>query len=258
MLEIKNLSKKFGDNIVLDNINLTIKTGDVIGIIGPSGTGKSTLLRSINLLEKPESGEITFNKNGETINVTFPLNRASKKNANQLVRKTGMVFQRFNLYEHKTALKNITENLITVKKIKKEEAIEIAKKELENVSLLNWQNHYPKHLSGGQQQRVAIARTLAMKPEIILLDEPTSALDPELIGEVLDIIKKVADKGYTMILVSHEMDFIKKVSNRVLFLDGGHIIEDGTPEEVFENPKNERTKQFFEKMKILRSPEYII
>lgn len=258
MLQIKHLSKKFGNNVVLDDINLTINKGDVIGIIGPSGTGKSTLLRSINTLEKPESGELVFDNGDDKINVAFPLKGESKKNAVALRRKTGMVFQRFYLYEHKTALKNIIEGLVTVKKLKKTEAKEIALKELENVGLLNWQNHYPKHMSGGQQQRVAIARTLAMRPDIILLDEPTSALDPELIGEVLQIIQKIADQGYTMILVSHEMNFIRKVSNRVLFLDGGHIIEDGTPEEVFEHPKHERTKEFFKKMNILLSPEYSI
>ena len=233
MLQIKHLSKKFGNNVVLDDINLTINKGDVIGIIGPSGTGKSTLLRSINTLEKPESGELVFDNGDDKINVTFPLKGESKKNAVSLRRKTGMVFQRFYLYEHKTALKNIIEGLVTVKKLKKTEAKEIALKELENVGLLNWQNHYPKHMSGGQQQRVAIARTLAMRPDIILLDEPTSALDPE-------------------------MNFNRKVSNRVLFLDGGHIIEDGTPEEVFEHPKHERTKEFFKKMNILLSPEYSI
>ena len=258
MLEIKNLKKSFGNNKVLDDISLTINKGDVIGIIGPSGTGKSTLLRSINLLEKPEAGEIIFKNDDEEIDVKFPLKRNNKKEATRLIRKTGMVFQRFYLYEHKTALENVTESLITVKKINKKEAIDLALKELENVGLLNWQNHYPKHMSGGQQQRVAIARTLAMRPDIILLDEPTSALDPELIGEVLQIIQKIADLGYTMILVSHEMNFIRKVSNRVLFLDGGHIIEDGTPKEVFEHPKHERTKEFFRKMNVLLAPEYNI
>ncbi len=258
MLEIKHLSKKYGNNVVLDDINLTINKGDVIGIIGPSGTGKSTLLRSINLLEKPESGVITYKDDKEEINVSFPLKGKTKKEGIKLRRKTGMVFQRFYLYEHKTALKNITEALRTVKKINKDEAVKIALKELENVGLLNWQNHYPRHMSGGQQQRVAIARTLAMRPDIILLDEPTSALDPELIGEVLQIIQNIANLGYTMILVSHEMNFIRKVSNRVLFLDGGHIIEDGTPKEVFENPKSERTKEFFKKMNVLLAPEYSI
>lgn len=252
MLEIKNLSKSFHKNVVLDGINLTINKGDIIGIIGPSGTGKSTLLRSINLLEKPDSGEIIT----EDVAIKFP--NKDKKAAVKLRSKTGMVFQRFNLFEHKTALENVMEGLITVKKMKKEEAEKIALAELENVGMLEWKNHYPKHMSGGQQQRVAIARTLAMRPEIILLDEPTSALDPELVGEVLNIIKKIAKEGYTMVLVSHEMNFIKKVSNRVIFLNGGHIIEDGTPYEVFNNPKNERTKEFLKKMNMLAEPEYVI
>ena len=254
MLEIKGLSKSYGKNKVLDKIDLTVNKGDIIGIIGPSGTGKSTLLRSINVLEKPEEGSIKI----DDVEITFPINRNNKKIVNELRKKTGMVFQRFNLFEHKTALQNIMEGLITVEKMNKDKAKQIALQELENVGLLNWQNHYPKHMSGGQQQRVAIARTLAMRPGIILLDEPTSALDPELVGEVLKIIKKIADLGYTMLLVSHEMNFIRKVSTRVLFLDGGHIIEDGTPEEVFDHPKNERTKQFFAKMNVLKSPEYVI
>lgn len=260
MLEIKNLSKKYGDLVVLDNINININKGDVIGIIGPSGTGKSTFLRSINLLEKPDSGVIKYidDDSKEEISVNFPLKKSERISALALRRKTGMVFQRFNLYEHKTALDNIKESLKIVKKYSNKEAHDIALRELENVGLANWQNHYPKHLSGGQQQRVAIARTLALRPDIILLDEPTSALDPELIGEVLQIIQKIADEGYTMILVSHEMNFIRKVSTRVLFLDGGHIIEDGTPKEVFDNPKNERTKEFFKKMSILTEPEYTI
>ena len=260
MLEVKNLSKKFGDLVVLDNINITINKGDIIGIIGPSGTGKSTFLRSLNLLEKPDSGEIKYidDETKEEINVSFPLKKSNKKEALSLRRKTGMVFQKFNLFEHKTALDNVSESLKIVKKYKKKEAEELALKELENVGLANWKNHYPRHLSGGQQQRVALARTLALRPDIILLDEPTSALDPELIGEVLHIIQKIAEQGYTMILVSHEMNFIRKVSTRVLFLDGGHIIEDGTPKEVFDNPQHDRTKEFFRKMQILQEPEYTI
>ncbi len=257
MIEIRGLKKKYQDNQVLDGIDLDINKGDVIGIIGPSGTGKSTLLRCINYLEHPEEGTIVF-KGDEDIMVSFPLKGKDKKNIIKIRKKTGMVFQNFNLFEHKTALKNVISGLRIVKHIKKDEALEIALNELENVGLKDHKDHYPKHLSGGQKQRIAIARTLAMRPDIILLDEPTSALDPELIGEVLDIIKKVKNQGYTMILVSHEMDFIRKVSNRVIFLDKGKIIEDGTPEEVFENPKNERTKKFFEKMHVLRNPEYVI
>ena len=254
ILEIKGLSKRFKNNIVLDGVDLKVEKGDIIGIVGPSGTGKSTLLRCINLLEKPEAGNIRI---GE-IELDLPLKRKDKKRAFNMTKKTGMVFQRFGLFEHKTALENVMEGLIIVQNKSKEEAREIALQELENVGLLDHQNHYPRHMSGGQQQRVAIARTLAMKPDIILLDEPTSALDPELVTEVLNIIKKIADQGYTMLLVSHEMNFVRKISNRVIFLDGGKIIEDGTPQEVFEYPKTERAKEFFEKMNLLKEPDYII
>lgn len=254
ILEIKGLSKRFKNNIVLDGVDLKVEKGDIIGIVGPSGTGKSTLLRCINLLEKPEAGNIRI---GE-IELDLPLKRKDKKRAFNMTKQTGMVFQRFGLFEHKTALENVMEGLIIVQHKSKEEAREIALQELENVGLLDHQNHYPRHMSGGQQQRVAIARTLAMKPDIILLDEPTSALDPELVTEVLNIIKKIADQGYTMLLVSHEMNFVRKISNRVIFLDGGKIIEDGTPQEVFEYPKTERAKEFFEKMNLLKEPDYII
>lgn len=254
MIEVKNIKKQFQSNVVLDGINLSINKGDIIGIIGPSGTGKSTLLRTLNLLEKPESGSISIND----LEISFPLKGKDKKKAIELRKKTGMVFQRFNLFEHKTALENVMEGLLIVQKKNKEEAKKIALEALDEVGLLNWQNHYPKHLSGGQQQRVAIARTLAMKPDVILLDEPTSALDPELIGEVLNVIQKIANDGYTMVIVSHEMNFIKKISNRVIFLDGGHIIEDGSPKEVFENPRSNRAREFFIKMEILKDPEYVI
>lgn len=254
ILDIKGLSKRYNNNVVLDGVDLTVEKGDIIGIVGPSGTGKSTLLRSINLLEKPEEGRITF---GDLI-LDLPLKGEGRKTVKELRKHMGMVFQRFNLFEHKTALQNVMEGLITVQKKTVKEAEETALKELENVGLLEWKNHYPRHMSGGQQQRVAIARTLAMKPDIILLDEPTSALDPELVTEVLNIIKKVAGQGYTMLLVSHEMDFIKKISTRVIFLDGGKIIEDGTPGEVFGNPRSVRAREFFEKMNKLKEPDYII
>lgn len=252
MIKIEHLSKKYHDNIVLEDINLEIKQGDVMGVVGPSGTGKSTLLRCVNHLEIPESGQISLGDK------KIDLTKRSGKDLRYLQQHTGMVFQRFNLFEKKTALENVMEGLLVVKKMKKDEAKEIAVAELENVGMAAWANHYPRHLSGGQQQRVALARALAMKPEVLLLDEPTSALDPELVGEVLEVIKKVAEEGYTMILVSHEMNFMRHVANRVIFLDKGHVVEDGTPKEVFNNPKNERTREFFHKMNMLNQPEYII
>ncbi|OON86565.1 amino acid ABC transporter ATP-binding protein [Oribacterium sp. C9] len=252
MIKIKGLSKKYHDNVVLDDVSLDIKEGDVIGIIGPSGTGKSTLLRCIDQLELPEKGSIDLGDK------EIDLSKKNKKEINALRQHTGMVFQKFNLFEKKTALENVMEGLVVVKKLPKEDAKKIALQELSKVGMTSWANHYPKHLSGGQQQRVAIARALAMKPQLLLLDEPTSALDPELVGEVLDVIKDIAGKGYTMLLVSHEMSFVKNVSNRVIFLDKGHIVEDGTPAEVFEHPKNQRTKDFFAKMNLMNQPDYII
>lgn len=252
MISVKNIHKKYKDNVVLDGINLEIHQGDVIGIIGPSGTGKSTLLRCINQLEIPEEGTISLD--GKEID----LSKKNRADILDLRRNTGMVFQRFNLFEKKTALENVMEGLIVVQKKSKEEARKIALAELENVGMTAWANHYPKHLSGGQQQRVAIARAVAMRPKLLLLDEPTSALDPELVGEVLEVIRRIAGEGYTMLLVSHEMNFVRNVSNRVIFLDKGHIVEDGTPKEVFGNPKNERTKEFFSKMQLLEQPEYSI
>ena len=252
MIQIEGLSKRYHDNIVLEDVSLNINEGDVIGIIGPSGTGKSTLLRCIDQLEIPEKGTINL---GEK---TIDLSKKNKKDINEIRQNTGMVFQRFNLFEKKTALENVMEGLIVVKKLPKEEAKKIALEELAKVGMTAWANHYPKHMSGGQQQRVAIARALAMKPRLLLLDEPTSALDPELVGEVLDVIKEIAGKGYTMLLVSHEMSFVRNVSNRVIFLDKGHVVEDGTPSEVFEYPKNQRTKDFFAKMNLMNQPDYII
>lgn len=252
-IEIKNIKKQFKNNLILDGIDLSIEKGDVIGIIGPSGTGKSTLLRAINRLVKPESGSIVLSDGTEIDLVT-----AKGKDLLILNQFTGMVFQSFNLFDRKTALENVMEGLLVVKKMGKKQAQEIALKHLEDVGLSDWQNHYPKHLSGGQQQRVAIARALAMQPELLLLDEPTSALDPEFVGEVLVIIKKAVKESYTMLLVSHEMNFIRNVATKVVFLDNGKILEQGTPHEMFEHPKHDRVKEFFEKMNRLEDPEYYI
>lgn len=252
MIEIKGLSKKFDSNVVLDNVDLNINKGDVVAIIGPSGTGKSTLLRCVDLLERPEKGSVKIG------NFEVDLTQKKKKDILELRKKLAMVFQQFNLFYKKTALENVMEGLTVVKKIDKKEAEKIAVKYLDEVGMLDRAYHYPKHLSGGQQQRVAIARALAMQPELLLLDEPTSALDPELVGEVLDTIKKIAKKGYTMLLVSHEMSFVRSVATRVIFLENGKIIEDGTPKEVFENPKSERTKEFLAKIHQLPEPEYMI
>ncbi len=252
MIKVEHLSKKFKDNIVLDDIDLTIHDGEVVAIIGPSGTGKSTFLRCLDRLEKPESGTITIDEE------TIDLAKAHGKELTELRKKTSMVFQNFNLFARKTALENVMEGLTVVKKLSKEEAKEIAVRQLKNVGLYDHANHFPRHMSGGQQQRVAIARALAMAPKLLLLDEPTSALDPELVGEVLDTIKKAANEGYTMLLVSHEMSFVRNVADRVIFLDHGKILEDGTPDEVFNHPKNDRVKEFITKINRMEAPEYII
>lgn len=248
MIEIRNVKKKFGTKVVLDGIDLTIEKGDVIAIIGPSGTGKSTLLRCIDRLEKPEEGELVLD--GQTINLA----QAGKKELIALRKKTAMVFQNWNLFSKKTALENVMEGLLVVKKMDRATSRKIAEKHLQNVGLLDWANHYPRHLSGGQQQRVAIARALAMEPQLLLLDEPTSALDPELVGEVLDTIKKAANEGYTMLLVSHEMNFVKNVASKVIFMENGKILEQGTPKELFNAPKSERVREFLSRMERIEGP----
>lgn len=251
-IEIRGLSKKYGENIVLDKVDLTINKGDVVAIIGPSGTGKSTLLRSINLLEKPEEGSVIINKR------EISLTTKSSKEKLELRRYTEMVFQQFNLFKNRTALENVMEGLVVVKNLKKSEARELAIKHLQKVGMGDRLSHYPRHLSGGQQQRVAIARALAMDPRLLLMDEPTSALDPELVSEVLTTIRNAAKEGNTILLVTHEMNFVKNVANRILFLENGRIVADGTPKEIFDNPKNERLKEFLVKIHMLDSPDFTI
>ena len=238
MIKIEHLSKKYNDNVVLDDINLEINKGDVVGIIGPSGTGKSTLLRCVNHLEIPEEGVIHI---GER---EVDLSQKKPKDLLYLRQNTGMVFQRFNLFPHKTVLENVMLAPVHVAKKNKLESKEKALQLLQMVGLEAKANEYPSRLSGGQQQRVAIARALAMEPKIMLFDEPTSALDPELVGEVLAVMKKLAEAGMTMIVVTHEMGFAREVADRVVFMEDGKIGEMGTPEEIFNNPKSERLKQF--------------
>lgn len=239
MIHVNNLHKYFGDNEVLKGVNDHIKKGEVVVVIGPSGSGKSTFLRCLNLLEEPTKGEIIFE--GENI---------TDKNIdiNKIREKMGMVFQQFNLFPHKTVLENITIAPINVKNKSKAEAEKIAKDLLVKVGLLEKADAYPASLSGGQKQRIAIARALAMEPDVMLFDEPTSALDPEMVGEVLNVMKNLAKEGMTMVVVTHEMGFAKEVGDRILFMDGGNIVEQGTPEEMFTNAKNSRTIDFLSKV----------
>ena len=239
MIKISNLSKSFSGQTVLDHLNLDIQKGEVVALIGSSGAGKSTFLRSLNYLEIPDSGSIQI----DDFKVDF--SQITQEEILTLRRKLSMVFQQFNLFERRTALDNVKEGLVVVKRLSDEEATKIAKEELAKVGLSDRQQHYPRHLSGGQKQRVAIARALAMKPDVLLLDEPTSALDPELVGEVERSIANAAKSGQTMILVSHDMSFVSQVADKVLFLDKGKIIETGTPDEIINHPKEERTKEFF-------------
>ena len=241
MVKVENLKLSFGKNEVLKGINFKIEKGQVISIIGPSGSGKSTFLRSLNFLETASSGTITFG------NETFDLSKINKKDINRLRKNTTMVFQNYNLFKNKTALENVIEGLLIVKKMNRNEAIEIGLKMLEKVGLKDKAEFYPNQLSGGQQQRVGIARAVAMSPEVILLDEPTSALDPELIGEVLKVIKDMVKENMTMIIVTHEMQFAREVSDYIVFMDGGTIVTEGKPEEIFINSKNQRLQNFLKR-----------
>ena len=239
MIHVKNLKKSFGKVSVLKGIDEHIEKGEVVVVIGPSGSGKSTFLRCLNLLEEPTSGEIIFEGN----------NIMDKGvDINKIREKMGMVFQNFNLFPHKSVIENITLAPIKIKGISKSEAERKAMELLKMVGLEDKRNTYPSSLSGGQKQRVAIARALAMEPDVMLFDEPTSALDPEMVGEVLSVMKKLAKEGMTMVVVTHEMGFAREVGDRILFIDGGKVLEEGKPSEIFENPKNSRTKDFLSKV----------
>ena len=239
MIKIKNLKKKYGELEVLKGISTEIKEGEVISIIGPSGSGKSTFLRCINRLEEPTSGEIKIN-NTNILEHGVDINKIREE--------VGMVFQHFNLYPHKTVLENITLGPIRLKKMSKSKAEKLAVELLEKVGLADKKDVYPNKLSGGQKQRVALARALAMNPKVILFDEPTSALDPEMIGEVLEVMRELANAGMTMIVVTHEMGFARNVANRVFFMDEGYILEDAKPQDLFDNPKTERAREFLDKV----------
>ena len=240
MIKLENVHKSFGKNEVLKGINLHIKQGQVVVIIGPSGSGKSTVLRTMNYLEEPTSGKV----------IVDGMDLSDKKKLNDVRAEVGMVFQNFNLFPHMTVMENLTLAQTKVRKTSMEEAKKIGQALLDRVGLADKANAYPDSLSGGQKQRVAIARALAMKPKVMLFDEPTSALDPEMVSEVLDVMKSLAEEGMTMVIVTHEMGFAKKVADRVLFIDGGLILEDNTPERVFDAPTNERTKSFLDKILI--------
>ncbi|KZL89568.1 amino acid ABC transporter ATP-binding protein [Clostridium magnum] len=240
IIETKGLTKVFGNLKVFENLDVSVKKGEVLVIIGPSGSGKSTFLRCLNHLEVPDKGSVMIEEEN--------LDSKNKKHLRKVVEKMGMVFQNFNLFPHMTVLQNVMEAPITVKKEDKEIVAKRAKKLINKVGLSEKFLEYPSKLSGGQKQRVAIARALCMKPDIMLFDEPTSALDPELVGEVLSVMKDLAKEGMTMVVVTHEMGFAREVADRVIFMDGGKIVEQGTPEDIFKNPKEERTKAFLEKI----------
>ena len=242
MLQIRNLRKSFGDLQVLKSIDLDVNKGDVVAILGPSGSGKTTMLRCLNFLEKSDGGTMLFDDQ------RVDLARVTHAEANALRRRTGFVFQSYNLFANKTALQNVTEGLIIARKMPRRRAEEIARAALVKVGMDDRADYYPSQLSGGQQQRVAIARAMAADPEIIYFDEPTSALDPELTGEVLAVMRSLAEEGRTMLVVTHEMGFAREVADRVMFLDGGDFVEEAPPEEFFTNPKSERLRSFLSKV----------
>ena len=238
MLDIQNVKKHFEDHVVLDGISLGVEKGDVVAILGPSGSGKTTFLRCLNFLERADEGEMIFEGRH------YDMNKAGKKEVTELRRKTAFVFQNYNLFLNKTVLQNVTLGLTLGSKIPKQDAREIAVESLRRVGMADRLDSYPVQLSGGQQQRVAIARGLALRPDIIFFDEPTSALDPELIGEVLNVMRQLAEDGMTMLVVTHEMEFARNVSNKVLFMENGHVVESGSSREFFENPKSDRSREF--------------
>lgn len=250
MIAIRDVHKSFQDNEVLKGVSIEINKGDVVVILGPSGSGKTTLLRTINFLERADSGILEWE--GERLD----LRHASRKEVAQIRKKTAFVFQNYNLFQNKTALGNVMEGLTIARKVPKAEAEEIAKKALDKVGLSDRYDYYPSQLSGGQQQRVGIARAVAVNPDIILFDEPTSALDPELIGEVLNVMKDLAAEGTTMIVVTHEMKFAQDVASKVIFMDGGVVVEEGSAKDIFRHPKEPRTQQFLRR--ILPDFDYVI
>lgn len=250
MLQVEHIAKTFGERQVLEDVNLQVNQGDVVVILGPSGSGKTTFLRCLNHLEKADSGRLTL------AGKTYELAKLSKKDILEIRKKTAFVFQHYNLFANKTALENILEGLIVARKVPKEEALKRAESALEKVGLLAYKDYYPSQLSGGQQQRIGIARAIAVKPEVILLDEPTSALDPELVGDVLDVLKQLAGEGVTMVVVTHEMGFARDVANHVIFMDGGRIVEENNPHDFFSRPQEERTKQFL--ARILSDASYSV
>ena len=242
MLKVTNVHKSFGKNEILKGVDLTVEKGDVVVIIGPSGSGKTTLLRTIDFLETADQGELVFD------DIKTPLARAHKKTILDVRRKTGFVYQNYNLFANKTALENVMEGLVVARNAPKDLARELAEGALKKVGLADRMDFYPSQLSGGQQQRVGIARAVVTNPDVVLLDEPTSALDPELVGEVLAVLKELAKEGTTMIIVTHEMSFAEEVATQVVFMEGGVIVEQGTPKEIFNNPKEARTKQFLQRV----------